>query len=408
MRLAVISDWYLPRLGGIELYLNDLTQRLLADGIDLEVLTPVPGPEVVNGVSVRRLCDTERPRGGYRFPPPDHAANGPDFLYLVNLFGLTRPGPIARLKAALASGGFDLAHVHLGNTPFSYLAVNACLALGLPVVATFHSVLSPAERPFFAVGGWLLGCRRWPGRADLTAVSSFAAETRRAMLGDARLGVMPNCADVDYWGAVRQARAGRLRDKSRIELFAAMRLHPRKRPLLLLDAVEAARRALPQGTQMRLRIAGGGPLRTRLEREIAARDLTDTVELCGQLPREAVRAAIAEADLFLMPSHLESFGIAALEARLAGLPVLAMRDSGMRDFLEDGVDSLLAADDRAFVEGLSRFVRDVALRERLSEGSRRPLSGYSWDDLVENCRRAYAVAVGRRETAGALTRHPAT
>src|SRR3569623_281966 len=132
LRIAIISDWYLPRLGGIELYLGELTARLKAAGHDVEVLTPVPGPAEVNGIRVHRLCDPARPDGGYAFPPPVHASNGRDFLYLLDLFfAPRRPNAMQRLGALLRAGAYDVAHVHLGYTSFSYVAVRSCLGLGL-------------------------------------------------------------------------------------------------------------------------------------------------------------------------------------------------------------------------------------------------------------------------------------
>ena len=399
MRVAVISDWYLPRLGGIELYLAELVQKLVSDGVDLEVLTPVPGLEAINGVSIRRLCDNEAPNGGYRFPPSRHASNGPDFLYLLELFfGSQRPRPLRRLKFALLTGGYDVVHIHLGNTPFSYLAVNLCRDLGLPVLATFHSVLGSSERRVAAIAGRLLHTADWPATVKLTSVSRFAAAARTPLFGAAPLDVMPNGVDTDLWQAVRAHRAKRRAEAGRsprIELFAAMRLHSRKRPMQLLDAMVELQRIQP-GTSVRLRIAGDGPLRGRLERRIAMFGLTGIVETYGQLGRSNIAAMMAETDLFLMPSRLESFGIAALEARISGVPVLAFRESGMRDFLQPDADSLLVSNDAGFAAALARFCADPALRAQLDSGAALPLAGYGWNDLVRNCRAAYAEALVMR------------
>jgi glycosyltransferase involved in cell wall biosynthesis len=276
----------------------------------------------------------------------------------------------------------------MGNTPFTYVAVNICIELGLPVVAAFHAMLSPLEQPLFAVGGRLLGCDRWPGRVVLTAPSTAAAEARRVMFGAAPFGIIPNGIDEAYWNAVRERR-GKHPATGRLELVSALRLHPRKRPMLLLDAVEA----LPSGIDVRLRIAGDGPLRQVLAQRISDAALGSRIELCGQQPREAVAEMVEMADLFLMPTRHESFGIAVLEARTAGVPVIAMRSSGARDFLEVGVDSLLVSSDREFHEAVRRVATDPALRARLAAGAGAPLGGYGWDDIVRLCSAAYADAI---------------
>jgi glycosyltransferase involved in cell wall biosynthesis len=386
MRVAMVSEWYKPRLGGIEIFLADLTARLMSAGIELDVFTPIPGPPEVNGVRITRLV----PDGGYRFPPPLSASNAQDFLFQLSLLAGARPRALERLRALLADGGYDAVHVQMGNTPFTYLAVNLCIELGLPVVASFHATLNRIEQPFFAAAARLLRCERWPARVVLTAPSTAAAAARRVMFGDAPMRIVPNAIDAAFWNAVRERRAGRTPGE-RLELVSALRLHERKRPMLLLDAVEALPAALP----VHLGIAGDGPLRLVLAQRISDVSLADRIELVGQQPRETLAAMLASADLFLMPTRHESFGIAVLEARTAGVPVLAMRSSGARDFLEDNVDSLLVDSDRDFHAALRRFAEDAHLRKRLTAGAGMPRDGYGWDDVVALFRTAYADAIAR-------------
>jgi glycosyltransferase involved in cell wall biosynthesis len=206
------------------------------------------------------------------------------------------------------------------------------------------------------------------------------------MFGAAPFTILPNAIDTAYWEAIR---ARHQPPGGRIEIVAALRLHPRKRPLLLLDAL----RTLPQGLDIHLSIAGEGPLRASLEQRIAADGLGARVTLCGQQSRSALADLLARADLFAMPTRHESFGIAGLEARTAGVPVLAMQSAGARDFLTPGLDSLLAADDRAFTAALHRFATDSGLRAQLAQGAAAPLPGYDWADVVARCRRHYAEAI---------------
>ncbi|MBZ0217039.1 MAG: glycosyltransferase, partial [Fimbriimonadaceae bacterium] len=171
-RIVIISDWYLPRFGGIELYLRDLTGALQASGLDVEVITPIPGPSIVNSVRVHRLCDSDIPNGGYFFPPCSSASNARDFLYILELFLRPRKqSAMLRLRELLQTERYDLAHIHLGNTPFAFAATNTCLRLGLPTVATFHSALGRREIPFARLMAMALGCANWSGKVHLTAVS---------------------------------------------------------------------------------------------------------------------------------------------------------------------------------------------------------------------------------------------
>jgi hypothetical protein len=101
-----------------------------------------------------------------------------------------------------------------------------------------------------------------------------------------------------------------------------MRLAPRKRPRALLAALREVRRRVPASVPLRAVVAGEGPERGALERYRLQHDL-DWVSLPGRLDAAALRELYTAADVYVAPAVLEAFGIAALEARAAGLPVVA-------------------------------------------------------------------------------------
>jgi glycosyltransferase involved in cell wall biosynthesis len=398
LRVAIITDWYLPRFGGMELHLHDLAARLTSAGHFVEILTPVPGPGAVDDVRVLRLCVPDEPDGGFRFPPP-RQASGADFFYFLELF-LPHGGSsvLQRLRTHLDHQGYDLAHIHFANAPFAYAATKVALALGLPVLATFHSVLAHVQIPIAAVFARLMGTAAWKGRIGLTAVSRTVTDTLAPVVDPTAVTILPNAVDTSRWDSVRQLRgaSGRRRDRSgRLELVSAMRLHARKRPDALLDAVSALKLKLPAAVNVRIRIAGDGPLRAALERRLARDGLQAEVVLCGQLDSDGIAGLLADADIFLLPSHLESFGLAALEARLSGVPVLAMRNSGVREFLTDGIDSLLAEDDAGFQNALMAFATDAGLRERLTDACRTAIETYGWDSVIKRHLQAYRDVIER-------------
>lgn len=397
-RVALISDWYLPRFGGMELYLRDLAAHLQAARVQVDVLTPVPGPDRVDAVRVYRLCDPTRPNGGYWFPPPPQASSLGDLFYFLELF-LPHGGSsvLQRLRAQLDRERYDLAHIHFANAPFAYAATNLALELGMPVLATFHSVLGHIQVPVAAAFARMMGAAAWPGKVGLTAVSRTVAHTLAPVTGAAHIEILPNAVDATLWDGVRQRRgpAGRSRPSGRIELVSVMRLHGRKRPAALIDAMAALISRLRSASKARLRIAGDGPLRNALERRIVREGLQDHIELCGRLDGDGIANLLADADCFLLPSRLESFGLAALEARLSGVPVLAMQDAGVREFLTHDGDSLLVDSDQAFRSALIEIVDNAALRRRLTEACGRPLDMYSWAAIIERHLRAYREVIER-------------
>jgi glycosyltransferase involved in cell wall biosynthesis len=170
-----------------------------------------------------------------------------------------------------------------------------------------------------------------------------------------------------------------------------MRLAPRKRAVPLVELVGAAARRLPADA-LRLSIIGSGPAQGRVASAVEAQGLQDVVELTGRLTRAQVRAAYADADVFLAPAELEAFGIAALEARTAGLVVVARRGTGIAEFVEDGVDGFLVADDDAMADVVVRLATDRSRLVEILRHNRRVRPRFGWDDVLGAAEAEYARA----------------
>jgi glycosyltransferase involved in cell wall biosynthesis len=147
---------------------------------------------------------------------------------------------------------------------------------------------------------------------------------------------------------------------------------------------------------MRLVVAGDGPERAAMRRLADELGVGDRVELPGRLDRAALRALYARSHAFVLPSERESFGIAALEARTAGLPVVAMLASGARDFIRQGVDGLLARDDAELARHISRIALDAPFREYVRHHNAAVVPPFDWREVRDLHLQFYALSRARR------------
>jgi glycosyltransferase involved in cell wall biosynthesis len=365
--VGLVTDCYVPRLGGIEMQVHDLAQRLQRAGHEVVVITPTPGPDVIDGVRVQRM----------RVPLLPF-----DIPFTPRTFHLVRE--------LLQREEVDVAHFHGGiASPLAFGAAADAQAAGLPAVVTTHCLWSYAA-PIFQLLDRRFHWTRWP--VVLSAVSDVAAAPIRKIAGpDIEVAVVPNGIDPDDWKVTPLPR-----DASVVTIVSVMRLAPRKRPRHLLNMIRQVRDEMPPGLGLRVTIIGEGPERPSLERYLAKHGLGDVVELVGRRTRDEIRDEFARADIFVAPANLESFGIAALEARCAGLPVVAKARTGIREFVANGTEGLLAQSDRDMVDQLLRLIRDPALRQEIAAHNRDVPVSVGWDEVIETTLATYRRAIALR------------
>ena len=389
MKVALLTDCYLPRLGGIEVQSHDLARHLVGLGHEVEVFTATPGPDgelhgeitVVDGIPVHRL------------------AIGLPWELPVN--------PLAprELRRRLTGGGFDVAHVQTGVvSPFAWDSTRVTLGLGLPTAMTWHCMLGPVAPGFGAVGF----VKRWAAKGvAMSAVSAVAARPLRDLVGpSASVSVLPNGIDVDRWRAAPTSPsnvqfapppASSSVQNAPLRLVTAMRLAARKRPRALVELVARAERLAGPGS-FSLTVFGEGPDRGRVESYLANNGI-DWVSLPGRVPRDELRARYAAADVYVSPSALESFGIAALEPRPTGLAVVGRSGSGIGEYVTHGEGGLIVQDDAAMAGALAGLAAD---RERVAAMRRWNLEHLPDQDWS----RVAALAVAEYERAVALSSAP--
>ena len=124
-----------------------------------------------------------------------------------------------------------------------------------------------------------------------------------------------------------------------------------------------------------------------MRRRVDKEQLGEVVEFVGWSDAEGLRALLRESDGFLAPAVREAFGLAALEARAVGLPVVAMRESAIADFIGDGESGLLATSESDFSACVRRLVQDTSLRNAIATHNRSVRPDLTWDrSMSAHCR----------------------
>ncbi|MEP7088835.1 MAG: glycosyltransferase family 4 protein [Nocardioidaceae bacterium] len=353
MRIVHVTDHYQPVLGGIETHVEALAAHQAARGDEVTVLTSTPASadgrhsHDVGPVRVRRARS------------------------LLDGLGTD-------LRA------FDVIHVHVSVVaPFSAPVAAFAGRRGLPTVVTVHSLWNGLG-PVPGTAAALSGLRGAP--VTWTAVSRTAAQqlARRLPRGTP-VQVLPNAVSVSA-----RPRTPRTGDDGTVRLVSTMRVARRKRPLQLLDLFAGLHRSVE--VPVTLTVVGDGPLRPRFERRVARLGLQDAVTVTGRVDPADVLARLAEADVYVAPAVLESFGLAALEARCVGLPVVGHAASGMTDFVRHGTEGLLCGSDAEMVLALRELVVDRDLRRAMSEHNRTTPSPLTWSSALERHDTTYAHA----------------
>jgi glycosyltransferase involved in cell wall biosynthesis len=150
--------------------------------------------------------------------------------------------------------------------------------------------------------------------------------------------------------------------------------------------------------ELGLVIAGDGPERCRLRQRAVQLGLSKRVYLPGFLSQSEVAGALQRAEIFVMPSRVEPFGIVALEAWRAGVPVIATARGGAAEFIVDGESGLLVdpLNTGDLQQALKSLLASADLRLQLAEAGRRRVSDFTWPRLVVRYAEVYGGVARRR------------
>ena len=366
LSIALVSDWYPPAVGGVEVQVHGLARALAARGHDVHVVTTSRGDGAAadGHVHVDRLALSHLPRTRVAVPTASH------YDLILNCLGARR---------------FDVIHTHGLLSTLAMAGLRIARRLGVPSVTTHHSLIRLTHLPVAR----LIYIGAMNRATMVTAVSEAAARDARRASGRADVVTVPNGIEL----GVRSGGHGHAASDTRI--VSVMRLKLKKRPYHLVRDFARVVERVSDPSAVSLTVVGDGPERRRLERLATWLGIRDRVAFRGACTPGEVASILAGSSLFIAPASAEAFGLALLEARAAGLPVVAMRRGGVPELVEHGRHGLLANSRKEFVDAVVRLVDDRPLRDRLASGSRDGLEQFSWEAVAGRYLQVYHQAMDR-------------
>ena len=288
----------------------------------------------------------------------------------------------AMMHEVAAREELDILHVHYA-IPHATSAWIATEMLGkdhpLKIITTLHGTditLVGQERSFEAITRFSID------KSDgITAVSDYLRRETEAHFDIAadRIAVIPNFVDTAVYDRDRYpCHKKYLVDEGEKVVMHISNFRKVKRVRDVVRIFERIQRDVPS----RLILIGDGPERPTAAAEVDALGLGDRVRFLGK--QDTVAELLACADLFLLPSTAESFGLSALEAMACGVPVIATRSGGVVEVVENEVSGFLGevGDVDAMGEAGARIVRDRKLWSGMSTAARSIAESYRMDKVV--------------------------
>lgn len=370
--------------GGAETHVHAVTERLADRGHDVVVHTSslrseVPWEEMEdptterNGVSIRRHAIHRHLLPGLRYPV------------------------MPELPGALLDEEADLIHAHSHRYYQVAAASMVARATDTPLVITphYHPVrenLAPWKKVLARFHDWRARRNVYLPADRVLPVTGLEAETMTRFAPRDRITVVPNGIDLDEWTPPPEPAADGWEEP--VWCYAGRLAGNKTVP----DAVEAFaidRRERGRGTFLVMGKDWG-----QLEAvEARARELgvEDHVEVLGYVARDRYRQVMARADVFVLPSEWEAFGIVLLEAWMAGTPVVATEVGGVPWVVDDGRDGLLAphGDPQALAEAAGLVLADPERARRMAErGREKTRKRFTWDRVVDQVEAVYREETG--------------
>jgi len=373
-----VSDWYYPKIGGIESHIDYLSEHLASHGNEVHILTR-KSQDLHNEVSEH---DARKRQNGITI----HRVKG----HAIKRWGAVVDPRISWIvNDVIRKEKFELIHAHSIYSPLASVTAYAAKTLRyIPTVATNHSLWGKV---------WMRSLFQSLLREEFTrldaliAVSNAVREDTERFCSNKPVHVIPNGVDCNkFYPDIINREAIRkhlgFNDKD-VVVVTVGRLVPRKKMRELVQIMHD----LTKKHSVKLLIVGDGPEKDKLASLSKSLGISEHVKFTGYVsnPFDYLNAS----DIFSLCSVDEALGISILEAMACELPVVVKHVNGIRDILS-GNNGLPHAEDAVGIKNnIELLITDEVLRSKLAKNNRRHvLSNFGWDVVGVRTMNVYDLA----------------
>ncbi|MGP5496165.1 glycosyltransferase family 4 protein [Corynebacterium flavescens] len=373
MRIALVTEVFLPKIDGVVTRLTNTLQHLAALGHEVEVFAPGKPPASYAGFNVNSIPSIPFP------------------VYPEIRIGFPTWRFFRKIRA------FDPDVIHVINPIWTAaLGVFAARRDRVPLVASFHTNVPEYVE---ALGiGWTrpaasAAIRYLHNQAAVNLCTSGPMVKKAQSMGLRNVQLWPKAVDtVNYRPDKQDPRMRELLSGNHPEapLIAYIGRISKEKDLARLDDVmRQVRRSLPQA---RLAMVGDGPYLQQLKADFDP----EHTYFAGYLSGEDLAAAFASADVFVFPSATETLGLVALESFASGVPVIGTNAGGIPFVVEDSRTGLLMdadAPNERWAQAIVELLSAPERRAQMGAAARAEAQRYSWLESTKALVSAYEEAV---------------
>ena len=384
LRVAMFTNNYLPFIGGVPISIERLRNGLCNIGNEVLIVAP-------------NYSDTvEKEENVLRVPSLLSMGKKREFR-ITNIF-------LPRILKSVKAFEPDIIHLH---HPFWLGSLGLFIArrLKTPAVYTYHTRLEEYAH-FVPLPGMLFRnlishalVKRFANKCDSIIVPTHSTEDYLRMIGvNKPIFVQPTGIEYQRIQRVGEQEVEKLRKSLGIgdeQIFISVsRLSNEKNIDFMIDAIHR----LSKRTELKFRLLliGEGHQRERLQQRIESLGLKDTFILVGAVPPEGMATWFCLGDAFLFTSKSETQGMVILEAMAAGLPVVAVRSSGIDDVVREGFNGFKTPEKQEqWCNRVQQLLEDEGLRKKMAGHARQFARDYSVEHFAKNIQEIYATTLAR-------------